>query len=64
MFGLQFHPEVTRPIVAAWITAADPPVDPSLAARMLRDAADTRVEATANAGALFSAWLDGGFATP
>jgi GMP synthase-like glutamine amidotransferase len=61
--GLQFHPEVTRPIVADWIAAADPPLDRSLAGRMLRDCDDARLEATANAETLFSAWLDGGFAT-
>jgi GMP synthase-like glutamine amidotransferase len=62
--GLQFHPEVTRPIVTAWIAAADPPLDPSLARRILRDGDDAREVAAANAEALFSAWLDGGFATP
>jgi GMP synthase (glutamine-hydrolysing) len=61
--GLQFHPEVTRPITAAWIAAADPPLDPSLAARMLRDCDEAGPEAAANAGELFSAWLGGGLTT-
>jgi GMP synthase-like glutamine amidotransferase len=59
--GLQFHPEVSRPIVQAWIAGADPPLDPSLAQRLLRDYDDVAGKAAANAEALFSAWLDGGF---
>ena len=59
--GLQFHPEVNRPIVQAWIAGADPPLDPPLAQRLLRDYDDAGEKAAANAEALFSAWLDGGF---
>jgi GMP synthase-like glutamine amidotransferase len=62
--GLQFHPEVTRPIVAAWIAGADPPLDPSLASQILRDCDGAPPVSSANAGALFSAWLGGGFAGP
>jgi GMP synthase (glutamine-hydrolysing) len=62
--GLQFHPEVTRPIVQAWITGAHPPLDPPVAERILRDGDDAREAAGANAATLFSAWLDGAFATP
>ena len=61
--GLQFHPEVTRPIVAAWIAGADPPLDPAQAERILRDGDSAREAAAANAATLFSAWLDGAFAT-
>ena len=59
--GLQFPPEVSRPIVQAWIAGADPPLDPSLAARLLRDYDDAGEKAAAHAETLFSAWLDGGF---
>jgi GMP synthase-like glutamine amidotransferase len=62
--GLQFHPEVTRPIVAAWIGGASPPLDPSLAQRLLRDYDDAREQAAGNAEALFSGWLDGSFVAP
>jgi hypothetical protein len=62
--GLQFHPEVTRPIAEAWIAGADPPLDPSLARRILRDGDDARQAAAANAEALFSAWLDGSLTAP
>jgi GMP synthase (glutamine-hydrolysing) len=61
--GLQFHPEVTRPIVQAWITGANPPLDPPVAEQILRDGDDAREAAGANAAMLFSAWLDGAFAT-
>jgi GMP synthase-like glutamine amidotransferase len=59
--GLQFHPEVNRPIVQAWIAGADPPLDPLLAARLLGDYDDAGEKAAANAETLFSAWLDGDF---
>jgi GMP synthase (glutamine-hydrolysing) len=62
--GLQFHPEVTRPITEAWITGADPPLDPSLARRIRRGCDDAPEVAAANAEALFSAWLDGGLSAP
>ena len=62
--GLQFHPEVTRPIAEAWIAGAGPSLDPSLARRILRDCDDAREVAAANAEALFSAWLDGGLTAP
>jgi GMP synthase (glutamine-hydrolysing) len=62
--GLQFHPEVTRPIAEAWIAGAEPPLDPPLARRILRDCDDAREVAAANAEALFSAWLDGGLTAP
>jgi GMP synthase-like glutamine amidotransferase len=62
--GLQFHPEVNRPIVQAWIAAAHPPLDPALAARLLDDYDDAGEKVAANAEALFSAWLDGGFSEP
>jgi hypothetical protein len=54
---------VTGPIVAAWIAAADPPLDPAQAERILRDGDSAREAAAANAATLFSAWLDGAFAT-
>ena len=62
--GLQFHPEVTRPIAEAWIAGTEPPLDPSLARQILRDCDDAGELAAANAEALFSAWLDGGLTAP
>jgi GMP synthase-like glutamine amidotransferase len=62
--GLQFHPEVTRPIVQAWIDGADPPLPPALVTQVLRDCDDARLASAANAGVLFSAWLDGDLASP
>ncbi len=62
--GVQFHPEVNRPILQGWIAGADPPLDPSLAAHILDGYDDAGEKAAANAEALFSAWLDGDLATP
>jgi len=50
--------------VQAWIAAAHPPLDPALAARLLDDYDDAGEKVAANAEALFSAWLDGGFSEP
>jgi GMP synthase (glutamine-hydrolysing) len=62
--GLQFHPEVNRPIVQAWIAGADPPLGPSLAQRLLRDYDAAGGKTAVNAETLFSAWLDGAFTAP
>jgi GMP synthase (glutamine-hydrolysing) len=58
--GVQFHPEATRPIVASWLAGSDPPPPPELTAPLLAgDAGPVWEQAAANAGRLFSAWLDG-----
>jgi GMP synthase-like glutamine amidotransferase len=59
--GLQFHPEVTRPILAGWLASADPPVAQAVAGRLLRGPGNAWKLAAANAETLFSAWLGGGF---
>jgi GMP synthase (glutamine-hydrolysing) len=58
--GVQFHPEVTRPIVASWVaTAQQPPAEP-VWRPMLDGPGGAWQQAAAQAPALFSAWLDGG----
>jgi GMP synthase-like glutamine amidotransferase len=62
--GLQFHPEATEPITADWLRAADPPLSPAHAARLSQGWAEADGRVTGDAGALFSAWVDGGLAGP
>jgi len=60
--GLQFHPEATEPITGAWLRAAQPPPTPAQAGRLSQGWQDAGDRAAAEAGVLFSAWLDGEFA--
>jgi GMP synthase (glutamine-hydrolysing) len=60
--GLQFHPEATEPITGAWLRAAQPPLTPAQAGRLSQGWQDAGDRTTAEAGVLFSAWLDGDFA--
>ena len=60
--GLQFHPEATEPIVRDWLAGAGPPPGPDVTGRMFGDADGAWDQAAANAGPLFSAWLDGALA--
>ena len=60
--GLQFHPEATEPIVAAWLAASDPRPGPEITGPMLGNSGGAWERAAASAGTLFSAWLDGGLA--
>ena len=60
--ALQFHPEATEPIVREWAAGTDPPLAAEVTGPMLDDAGGAWEEAAANAGRLFSAWLDGALA--
>ena len=60
--GLQFHPEATEPITQDWLRATQPPLTPAQAGRLNRGWQDAAGRTTAEAGVLFSAWLDGEFA--
>ncbi|HCU93463.1 MAG TPA: hypothetical protein DHU96_12330, partial [Actinobacteria bacterium] len=62
--GVQFHPEATRPIMAAWLANSDPPPGQDVTDPLFRDADAAWQEASANAAAFFSAWLDGWFCQP
>lgn len=55
--GVQFHPEVTQPIVASWVASAGPPAGRNGSPFHESDSAWDR--ASAQASTLFSAWLDG-----
>ncbi len=57
--GLQFHPEATEPIARSWLAGASPPPGPEVTRPMFGEAGSAWDEAAANAGLLFSAWLDG-----
>lgn len=57
--GVQFHPEATEPIVRSWLAGADPPPAPEITRPMLAAAGTAWADAAANAGPLFTAWLDG-----
>lgn len=60
--GLQFHPEATEPIVRDWLAGAGPPSDEVASSRLLAGPGSAWDRAAANAGRLFSAWLDGALA--
>jgi GMP synthase-like glutamine amidotransferase len=60
--GVQFHPEATQPISAAWLGVADPPLGPGTAAQLTQGWGEAAGRVEADAAALFSAWLDGRFA--
>jgi GMP synthase (glutamine-hydrolysing) len=60
--GLQFHPEATEPITQSWLRATQPPLTPAQAGRLSQGWQDAGERTTAEAGMLFSAWLDGEFA--
>jgi GMP synthase-like glutamine amidotransferase len=60
--GLQFHPEATEPITQDWLRATQPPLTPAQAGRLNRGWKGAAARTTAEAGVLFSAWLDGEFA--
>jgi GMP synthase-like glutamine amidotransferase len=62
--GLQFHPEATEQITADWLRATEPPLSPAHAARLSQGWAAAAGRVTGDAAALFSAWLDGGLASP
>jgi GMP synthase-like glutamine amidotransferase len=57
--GLQFHPEATEPIARSWLAGANPPPGPEITRPMFEGAGTAWAGAAANAGTLFSAWLDG-----
>ncbi len=57
--GVQFHPEVTRPIMASWLASGDPPLGAEVTGPLLTGADGDWEQASVNAGILFSAWLDG-----
>jgi GMP synthase-like glutamine amidotransferase len=57
--GLQFHPETTRAITASWLASGNPVPGPEVADPVLDGAGGAWERAAANAGQLFSAWLDG-----
>jgi GMP synthase-like glutamine amidotransferase len=59
--GLQFHPEATEPIVRDWLAGANPPPGPEITRAMFGDTGAWET-AAANAGPLFSGWLDGALA--
>ena len=61
--GLQFHPEATEPITQAWLRATQPPLSAAQAGRLRQGWQDAGDGTAADAAALFSAWLDGEFAT-
>ncbi len=60
--GLQFHPEATEPIVRDWLAGSDPRPGPEVTGPMFDTAGGAWEQAAANAGPLFSAWLDGALA--
>jgi len=60
--GVQFHPEATEPIVASWLANADPSPGRDLTDPFVTGADRAWEQSSLNAGALFSAWLDGGLA--
>jgi len=57
--GVQFHPEATEPIVASWHSNADPPPGRDLTDSFVAGTDRAWEQSSLNAGALFSAWLDG-----
>ncbi|MGH3067624.1 MAG: type 1 glutamine amidotransferase [Streptosporangiaceae bacterium] len=60
--GLQFHPEATEPITQGWLRATQPPLPPAQAGGLSQGWQDAGGRTAAEAGVLFSAWLDGEFA--
>lgn len=59
--GLQFHPEATEPITQDWLRGTQPPLTPAQAGRLSQGWQEAAGRTTAEAGMLFSAWLDGQF---
>jgi GMP synthase-like glutamine amidotransferase len=58
--AVQFHPEATQPIVASWLANANPPPGREATDPLFKGAEGAWRQASANAGAFFSAWFDGG----
>lgn len=61
--GVQFHPEATEAITEDWMRGVIPAVSPAQAAQLRAGWAGAAARAAADAGTLFSAWLDGDLAT-
>ena len=61
--GVQFHPEATEPIVAAWHRLAGPEPGGERAARLFGPGPGAWRRAAGSAAALFSGWLDGTLAS-
>jgi GMP synthase-like glutamine amidotransferase len=57
--GLQFHPEATEAIARSWLAGSGPRPGPEVTGPMFDRAGSAWDEAEANAGPLFSGWLDG-----
>jgi len=63
--GVQFHPEATAPIVSSWLASTEPRPGEEVTAPLFGDGAGPCwKQASAQAGELFSAWLDGRLARP
>ncbi len=61
--GVQFHPEVTRPIMAGWVAGAQPPLSPATTGPLLGEDAEVNWKVAAgHAPRMFSAWLAGDLA--
>jgi GMP synthase-like glutamine amidotransferase len=61
--GVQFHPEVTRPIMAGWVAGAQPPLSPGTTGPLLGEDSEVNWKLAADhAPRLFSAWLAGDLA--
>jgi GMP synthase (glutamine-hydrolysing) len=58
--GVQFHPEATEPIVAAWLASAAPPPSQEVSDPLFKRADGAWERASLGAETFFSAWLDGG----
>jgi GMP synthase-like glutamine amidotransferase len=61
--GVQFHPEATEAITEVWMRGVIPAVSPAQASQLRAGWAGAAARAAADAGTLFSAWLDGELAT-
>lgn len=61
--GLQFHPEATEAITESWLRGVLPAVSPAQASQLRAGWAAAADRAAADAGTLFSAWLNGDLAT-
>jgi GMP synthase-like glutamine amidotransferase len=57
--GVQFHPEATEPIVAAWLANTDPPPSQQMTDSFFTGADGAWEQASGSARAFFSAWLGG-----
>jgi GMP synthase-like glutamine amidotransferase len=58
--GVQFHPEATEAILASWLANTDPPPAQDVTDPFFKGADGAWKQASVNAEAFFSAWLDGG----